>query len=499
VTADSGAGADNQNETVSSDAQSAAGETPDRKVAKTMLDGQIPTFSEQSTAGSEVSEESVAKKEKRVAKTMLEMVRPTAEEIIAASEAAEQEQISERKVAKTMMEISLPLQSDTLKQVKKVSKTMLDVDSLDAIGMAKALKAEQKRVPVKVKKTLTGDLPRLSKALDALNAASAAEDKTVVSAQGDDKTVVSQQNDRTVVSAQNDMTVVSPQNDTQPTAEDAARRTRKRTRGTERFVAKTMLDHSILSEQVVKSHEKEKMKAAYIAQEKSDAPVKEFHEVDSKKLAAPCAWTWNETGGRAGRVKACDTCQTKVYDLSGMEMPEAEALIFKHESKKKFELFKRADGKFMTTDCPVQAQRKRSFMLLAAAGVLVLVCILALATMMPSKPTAPPAVPASGGQLDSSSNGAVNSGKNASESNNVTSDSTGNSNSAANDAPVGVKSAAPSSDGKPTMTNTDGKIHYEAGNPNLQQAPNPGLFPSVTRSAEPTRSGDTETQLPSTK
>jgi hypothetical protein len=477
VTSDSSAGADNQSDTVSNDAKS-GGETSARKVAKTLLDGQIPSVNETCEQPPEVADEKHTKREKRVAKTMLEMIRPSEEEIIAASAAAEQEQLSEKKVAKTMMEISLPLQSDTLKQVKKVSKTMLDVNSLDAIGMAKALKEQQKQVPVKVRKTLTGDraLPDLSRALDALNAASAADDRTVVSHQVDDKTVVSHQvDDKTVASVQvDDETIGSVQNDTvaaTANTEDTLKRAKKRTRSTERFVAKTMLDHSVLSEQLVKSHEKEKMKAAYIAQERANEPVKEFNEVDSNKTASPCAWTWSESGGKTGRVRACDTCQTKVYDFSGMEMPEAEALIFKHESKKKFTLFKRVDGKFMTTDCPVQAQRKRNLMLLCLVGTLVVICALALMIMMPKQQMALPAVQTNG-----------------------TEGTPGGANH--NPSPTNATSERSDSN-RPTITNKDGKIHFEAGNANLQQAPNPGLLPSVTKPAtDPVQGPKGPTQSP---
>lgn len=457
MTSDSSAGADNQSDTVADDAKS-GGETSARKVAKTMLDGQIPSVNETGEQAPEVADEKHTKREKRVAKTMLEMVRPSEEEIIAASAAAEQEQLSERKVARTMMEISLPLQSDTLKQVKKVSKTMLDVNSLDAIGMAKALKEEQKKVPVKVRKTLTGDraLPDLSRALDALNAASAADDRTVNSHQVDDKTVASVQNDTVAATAN---------------TEDTLKRAKKRTRGTERFVAKTMLDHSVLSEQLVKSHEKEKMKAAYIAQERANEPVKEFNEVDSNKSASPCAWTWSESGGKTGRVRACDTCQTKVYDFSGMEMPEVEALIFKHESKKKFPLFKRVDGKFMTTDCPVQAQRKRNLMLLCVVGTLVVICALALMIMIPKQQMALPAVQTNGTE------GAPGGAK-------------------PNRSPTKATSERSDSD-RPTITNKDGQIHFEAGNANLQQAPNPGLLPSVTKPAtDPAQGPKGPTQSP---
>lgn len=442
MTVESGAGADEHDKQNPFDAKPEGGEQG-RKVAKTMLNGQIPQIPDIPERSETSDEQDITKSSKRVAKTKLEMTRPTAEQIIAASDAAaaEQEQ-SERKVSKTMlefsrpdltavqeaaiaaaneapgsgrtvpktqieisrpnlsgidlptktnktseelpkktpktmMEISLPAFSDTAKQVKKVSKTMLDVNSLDAIGMAKAIKKERANVPVKVRKTLTRDqaLPNLSDVNHALNAA-AANENTMISASGADV--------NTVVGASN--------RDVPPTLknENSLRKARKRTAGgTERFVAKTMIDHSILSEQVMRSHEKEKVKAAYIAQERANEPAHEFHAVESNKMASPCAWSWDGPSGNKGRVRACERCQTQVYDFTGMDMAEAETLVFKQESKKRFALYKRADGKFMTTDCPVQMQRKRNLILLCVVGALVMISAVALMILMPPPP--PPA------------------------------------------------------------------------------------------------------------
>ncbi|CAN5246111.1 hypothetical protein BH10CYA1_BH10CYA1_09400 [soil metagenome] len=444
MTAESGAGADDHNKQNPFDAKP-DGDVQGRKVAKTMLNGQIPQLPDAQEPPETTDEQDITKSSKRVAKTKLEMNRPTPEQIVEASDAAaaEQEQsirkvsktqleisgpdltavqeaamtaanqapdnkrtvpktqleISRpdlsgidiptktsqtnegllKKTSKTMMELSLPALSDTAMQVKKVSKTMLDVSSLDAIGMAKAIRQERANVPVTVRKTLTRDqaLPKLADVNNALNAAAA-----------DAKTVVSSSN----IETSNSDVATTIKN------EETLKKARKRTRGTERFVAKTMLDHSVLSEQVMKSHEKEKVKAAYIAQERASEPTNDFHEVDSNKIASACAWSWTGPSGNKGRVRACERCQTQVYDFGGMEMAEAEALIYKQESKKKFALYKRSDGKFMTTDCPVQVQRKRNLVLLCLVGALVMISAVALMLLMPpapspvSKPQAPATV-----------------------------------------------------------------------------------------------------------
>lgn len=509
MTAQEGQGADDQRHQNPPSTESDA-EQPGRKVAKTIVEGALPQIPDASQSSPASEEQTKGQEPKRVAKTMLELNRPSADEIIAASSAAAQEKPTDRKVAKTMLDISrpepdqtaavavdstenenadtkrvpktmleinrpdisastptdattapavqsqshkqpapkktmlemsLPAQSDTLKHVKKVSKTMLDVNSLDAIGMAKALKQEQQKepVPVKVRKTLTSEraIPNLN---ESLHPTTTDDTKTVVSAGANSN---------------------RPNPETQADKPSSSTRNqKKRTRGTERFVAKTILDHSVLSEQLVKSHEKEKMKAAYIAQERTQEPVREFHAVDSKKLASPCAWTWSESNSSKGRVRACEKCQTKVYDLSGMEMPEAEALIFKHESKNKFSLYKRSDGKFMTSDCPVQAQRKRNLILLCLTGALIIICVLAFMLMMPPPTHAPDMVQGSernNGHTSSQSTGEP-----------------GSSNQAGADA--GAKTTMPSTT---SSDRSSGKVHFEAGRADLQEAPNPGLFPTV--------------------
>ncbi len=113
-------------------------------------------------------------------------------------------------------------------------------------------------MPVKVRKTLTRDqaLPSLTDVNNALNAAAAANADTVVTASNTDAD--------TVVSAANRDIATTIK------TEDSIKKAKKRPRGTESFVAKTMLDHSVLSMQVMKSHEKEKVKAAYIAQERGE-------------------------------------------------------------------------------------------------------------------------------------------------------------------------------------------------------------------------------------
>lgn len=152
------------------------------------------------------------------------------------------------------------------------------------------------------------------------------------------------------------------------------------------FVAKTMLDHSVLLDTLNKYAERKSERAAEEAKERADQPAVEFHPVDSKKLAQACAWRWDDEHSK-DRFRYCANCQTQVYNFAGLELPEAEALVFKRENKRNPTLYKRADGKFMTRDCPVQVSRKKRIVLFSIAGASVFLVFVTLAIVVLSHPT----------------------------------------------------------------------------------------------------------------
>ncbi len=377
------------------------GDKPTRKVSKTIIEG----------ATLQGPDEAAGRK---LAKTNLEIARPVPE-VASVSVAEHQDQSSDaqlapRKVGKTMLELSLPADFLAAKQGKKVPKTMLDFDRPDASDMVKGPSA------VRVLKSLTEVIPpsSVSQFADL--------DKTA-------KRGESSELDTTVnVSA--------------------------REHGSERYVAKTMLDLQVLSSALEKSAEKKKIRAAELALEKSNEPVKEFHQVDSKKMATPCSFIWSESSSK-DRVRACSQCRTQVYDFTGMELDDAEALIFKQESVKKATLFKRADGKFMTKNCPLQAQRKRNLFLLCIFGALVMLSAVAVLIMMPPQPN-----PHEPTIVDKS------------------------------------KASTNSESKKTTPLQGDGTFHYKAGEPeDVQPDSNP---PSVSGTPAPTSSTSTSTTTTTT-
>ncbi len=112
---------------------------------------------------------------------------------------------------------------------------------------------------------------------------------------------------------------------------------------------------------------------------------KPFQPIEQFKKATPCSAVWDGTDPKE-RCRYCQHCGLQVYDLAGLELPEAKALIFKRENRKNVTLFKRADGKFLTNDCPVAGTRKRTLILTIIGGSLLLSCLLGLSLTMPPPP-----------------------------------------------------------------------------------------------------------------
>src|SRR5262249_26791650 len=95
--------------------------------------------------------------------------------------------------------------------------------------------------------------------------------------------------------------------------------------------------------------------------------------------------SWNDTKGQE-RFRSCAKCQMCVYNFEGLELPEAQALIYKRENRRKFTLYKRTDGKFMTCDCPVALKNRRDMILISVGGIALLIAAIVITIMMPPPP-----------------------------------------------------------------------------------------------------------------
>lgn len=170
-----------------------------------------------------------------------------------------------------------------------------------------------------------------------------------------------------------------------PEAEPAAAAKPKR----QQFVAKTMLDHSILWDTVSKFEAKMEERVAEQLLERANEPIKPFIAIVCKKQATPCSFVWDATETKE-RFRYCDLCKTPVYNFAGLEQPEADELIFQRENRRNATLYKRADGKYMTVNCPVEVKRKRDMIYMSVGGVFLAIAAIAIMVLMPRPPKPEP-------------------------------------------------------------------------------------------------------------
>lgn len=95
------------------------------------------------------------------------------------------------------------------------------------------------------------------------------------------------------------------------------------------------------------------------------------------KASAPCKLAWEQMKG-SGDVRQCLECQLFVYDFSSKDLGEARDVILKKEGKRDTILYKREDGKFMTSNCPSGAKPDNRILMIVSLLLLLLVCLLAL-------------------------------------------------------------------------------------------------------------------------
>jgi hypothetical protein len=148
--------------------------------------------------------------------------------------------------------------------------------------------------------------------------------------------------------------------------------------------AKTKLDYDAVKTVVSRTFAKEEAKVQELRMTQSQEPYKPIPTIDKFAIASPCGSTWICKDDKE-KVQFCEKCQLRVYDFSGMEMPEAEEMVYKMEGRRKFLLHKRADGKFLTSECPVGFKRKlaKTFAIASASLILFFALMAALSTPHP--------------------------------------------------------------------------------------------------------------------
>lgn len=86
------------------------------------------------------------------------------------------------------------------------------------------------------------------------------------------------------------------------------------------------------------------------------------------RVAKPCPVAWEGMEGDR-RVRHCDLCHLKVYNLSGMTRQEAARLIRESQGRLCVRYYRRADGTILTEDCPVGLRKARKKLARALACI----------------------------------------------------------------------------------------------------------------------------------
>lgn len=88
--------------------------------------------------------------------------------------------------------------------------------------------------------------------------------------------------------------------------------------------------------------------------------VKQEFDINSLRIASPCPVGWERMTGD-NRKRFCGLCSLNVYNISEMNAPEVEALVWTSEGRVCARMYRRADGTVITRDCPVglSAYRKK--------------------------------------------------------------------------------------------------------------------------------------------
>ena len=96
--------------------------------------------------------------------------------------------------------------------------------------------------------------------------------------------------------------------------------------------------------------------------------MKSSNRLDHLRIASPCPVGWEQMTGDE-RVRFCEQCSLRVYNISAMTRTEAEALIANTEGRICARLYRRFDGTVITKDCPVGLRAIRRRVAKVAAAV----------------------------------------------------------------------------------------------------------------------------------
>jgi len=97
------------------------------------------------------------------------------------------------------------------------------------------------------------------------------------------------------------------------------------------------------------------------------------------RVASPCNASWDDMLSIDGdRVRFCELCEKRVYNLSAMGQAEAEGLLRGNEGHLCVRYYRRHDGTILTSDCPVGLRAARQLVLTrtrVSVGLCALLCL----------------------------------------------------------------------------------------------------------------------------
>jgi hypothetical protein len=94
--------------------------------------------------------------------------------------------------------------------------------------------------------------------------------------------------------------------------------------------------------------------------------------LDQVTVASPCKVPWDTMVGD-DRVRYCDQCAQRVYNLSEMTAAEAQSFVAQPSDRMCIRFYRRFDGTMMTKDCPVGLRAFRRRVAMFAAGIIAVV------------------------------------------------------------------------------------------------------------------------------
>jgi len=358
-----------------------------RKVARTMLESDLPDLESLSLAAEQANEQPPAAPPEQPPREQVveeaDFEEQVTEEQFAEQHSEEKQDIAERKVAKTMLEAEIPSMESLMPEPEPSERLAPEPSELAASPVARTML--EMEMPSSMELTGGGESEQLDEPVEDPTSFEPAPEFAPVP----ESTVQARAFDESYPPAESPLYEPSPYLQEEPPAPGFAP-AKKKTRLTgevkihrsfdlasehereegettqQRYVARTMLDTDLIREQLTESIQRMEALAEEEAKRKALEPQPEFIPIDKFEIATPCKWKWNDEE-ITGHVAYCELCGIQVYNFEGLQLPEAQKIIFQREGKNNPTLYKRKDGKFMTQDCPIETRKQKNIRTIVVA------------------------------------------------------------------------------------------------------------------------------------